>query len=222
MTRSPFRFPVFVLLATATLVGGAGGCAMRDPDTGLANVHAVDPGVLVRGGQPNERGFRTLRDEYGVRVVVNLNDATADHEGKLVESLGMQYLALPSNPFHPDQAKVLRFIQAVREAEPLPDGSSGSGTTGAGGVVYVHCQHGMDRTGYAVAAYRILVDDWTADRAMAELRGYQAFPHAILFPAIGPFVRGVYRDRDTLRVRLTSMPPSVPSLAKAHAPAAGG
>lgn len=28
------------------------------------------------------------------------------------------------------------------------------------GINYVHCKHGVDRTGMVVASYRILIDDW--------------------------------------------------------------
>jgi hypothetical protein len=215
-TQAGFRvLPPFALALFCAAFAG-GGCAVNDSKTGLSNVHTVAPGVLVRGAQPGERGFRTLRDEYAVRTVVNLNDATAESEAKVVESLGMRYVALPSNAFRPDADKVLAFLQTVRDQQLPPGGSSGSsgssgsdgGNAAGGGAVYVHCRHGMDRTGYAVAAYRILVDGWDADRAMAELRGIQAFPHALLFPAIEPFVRGVYRDREALSARL--MPPTTP------------
>jgi protein tyrosine/serine phosphatase len=206
--RHPRTF--FSYVAIAMLASAGGGCAVNDAKTGLSNVHTVAPGVLVRGAQPSERGFRTLRDDYGVRTVVNLNDATAETEGKVVESLGMRYVALPSNAFRPDGEKVLAFLQAIRDCQ------SGTGFPGCtGGAVYVHCRHGMDRTGYAVAAYRILVDGWDADRAMDELRGHQAFPHALMFPAIEPFVRGVYRDREALRGRLAPAPAATPSVAGA-------
>jgi protein tyrosine/serine phosphatase len=219
MGKSQAGSRVLGLLALTSLCAtfGGGGCAATDPRTGLANVHTVSPGVLVRGGQPSELGFRTLRDEYGVRTVVNLNDSTAKTEGEIVESLGMRYVALPSNAFRPDGDKVLEFLKAVQERQAANDGT--------GGAVYVHCRHGMDRTGYAVAAYRILFDGWDADRAMAELRGYQAFPHALLFPAIEPFVRAVYHDRETFLTRLAPAPTPAthtPAIAKAHAPLAGG
>jgi protein tyrosine/serine phosphatase len=221
MTKIQAGSRVLTLLALASLCATfGGGCAATDAKTGLTNVHTVSPGVLVRGGQPSDLGFRTLRDDYGVRTVVNLNDSTAKTEGHVVESLGMRYVALPSNAFRPDADKVLEFLQAIRDLQS----TSGRGSRGA---VYVHCQHGMDRTGYAVAAYRILVDGWDADRAMAELRGHQAFPHALLFPAIEPFVRRVYQDRDALRARLTPTTPlpaltPTPAIAKADTSAAGG
>jgi protein tyrosine/serine phosphatase len=37
---------------------------------------------------------------------------------------------------------------------------------------YVHCEHGQDRTGLVVAAYRVLHDGWTTDAARAEALSY--------------------------------------------------
>jgi protein tyrosine phosphatase (PTP) superfamily phosphohydrolase (DUF442 family) len=155
----------------------------------VRNVHTVAPGTLVRGAQPDEHGFRRLRDEHGIAAVINLNDDTAEREESVVTGLGMKYLALPSNALRPEADKVMAFLRAVEEFSP-------------GGAVYVHCRHGMDRTGFAVAAYRIVVEGWNARTAMAELRSHQAFPHALLFPAIGPFVERVYRDRESWRTQL--------------------
>jgi protein tyrosine phosphatase (PTP) superfamily phosphohydrolase (DUF442 family) len=201
MKQTQAGLRAFVLLAVLTPLCGlsAGGCASaRSTPTGVANVHTVAPGVLVRGGQPDAAGFRALKQAYGIGTVVNLNHETAASEAKIVEALGMRYVALPSNAFRPDAAKVLMFLQAVAAA------------SAESGAVYVHCRHGMDRTGFAVAAYRILTEGWDADRAMAELRKHQAFPHALLFPAIEPFVRRVYRDRETWLRQLapTGAPPA--------------
>jgi protein tyrosine/serine phosphatase len=177
------RTPSTLLVAFVALCGG---CTSSEINT--ANVHTVEPGLLVRGSQPDEAGFRTLQQVYGIRTVVNLNDATAEREGPIVTGLGMKYVALPSNAWRPDTAKVLAFLKTVEAGD---------------GPVYVHCQHGMDRTGFAVAAYRVAVQDWDADRAMTELRSYQAFPHQFVFPGIEPFVRGIDRDRADWRRRLT-------------------
>ena len=39
----------------------------------------------------------------------------------------------------------------------------------------VHCRHGADRTGTVVAAYRMIVQDWSATAAIEEMRkgGYR-------------------------------------------------
>jgi protein tyrosine/serine phosphatase len=35
--------------------------------------------------------------------------------------------------------------------------------------VFLHCQHGADRTGYLVAMYRVVVEGWDRERAIAEM-----------------------------------------------------
>ena len=171
------RFSSVVLL----VVIYCGGCAGVPSEIDVYNVHTVVPGVLVRGGQPDEKGFRTLRDSHGVAVVVNLNDLTAKRERAMVEACGMTYIPLPSNAWRPEQAKVLAFLRAVEVAKGR-------------GAVYVHCRHGMDRTGLAIAAYRITAQGWDCERALDELRGYQGFGHAMMFPRIPTMVRDIARD----------------------------
>ncbi|QYM78746.1 hypothetical protein K0B96_15800 [Horticoccus luteus] len=38
--------------------------------------------------------------------------------------------------------------------------------------MFIHCQHGADRTGTIIACYRIRHDGWTADAALAEAKRY--------------------------------------------------
>jgi protein tyrosine/serine phosphatase len=38
--------------------------------------------------------------------------------------------------------------------------------------VCVHCEHGRDRTGFVVGAYRILIQRWSIDDALAEMKAY--------------------------------------------------
>jgi protein tyrosine/serine phosphatase len=158
-----------------------GGCAASS-ELSVPNVHTVTPGVLIRGGQPDEAGLIALRRVYGVTTDVNLNDRTAESEAALCRDAGLNYVALPSNPFRPDPEKLATFLRVIAAA-------------GGTGAVYVHCKDGMDRTGFAVATYRIVDEGWTADRANDELRHWQAWPHTLIFFEIGPFVRSVERHR---------------------------
>lgn len=36
--------------------------------------------------------------------------------------------------------------------------------------IYVHCKHGVDRTGFICAAYRVLVEGWDVEDALQEMR----------------------------------------------------
>lgn len=46
-------------------------------------------------------------------------------------------------------------------------------------MVFVHCRWGVDRTGMAVAAYRILTEAWDYDKAVDEMlaHGFHKFPY---------------------------------------------
>jgi protein tyrosine/serine phosphatase len=171
------------------------GCASTELPGKVGNVHTVVPGVLVRGGQPNAAGLRALRETYAISTVVNLNTVGTGREAKAVTGLGMTYVGLPSSPFRNNPAKLRAFLNVVRDAP-------------RSGPVYVHCQEGMDRTGVAVAVYRVVEQGWDSERALAELRSHQLFPHGLLFPAIKPFVRDVGRHRAEWNRDAATQPPS--------------
>ena len=49
----------------------------------------------------------------------------------------------------------MRFLEIVSDPDNLP--------------AFVHCKHGADRTGTAVALYRIKVQNWDAEEAINEM-----------------------------------------------------
>ena len=183
-----------VLVTIALLSVGLPGC-LSSESSSVSNVHTVVPGVLIRGGQPDERGLRTLRDTYRVKTVVNFNDQTNKSEAKAVERLGLNYLPLRDDPFRVegDRELILSFLKVVRDA-------------GQNGVVYVHCKTGSDRVGVVIATYRIVECGWDADRALAELRRYQDIFHAAVFYGIPSFLREVEQHRAEWLDALDKMP----------------
>src|SRR4051812_42801606 len=94
MSTSQACVRVALVVSILSLCGmAAGGCASSSLSSApaasaaalpakcnVANVHAVEPGLLVRGAQPDAAGFRSLQQNYGIRTVVNLNDGTAATE----------------------------------------------------------------------------------------------------------------------------------------------
>ena len=174
------------------LLAAVAGCA---PATELyvKNVHTVTAGELIRGGQPDEAGLIALQRTFGVQSVVNLNDRTADSERGIAQRLGLHYVAIPSNPFSPEADKIRAFLRVLHDpATPGP--------------VYVHCKDGMDRTGVAVAVYRMVEQDWSLDSAQHELWRYQDWTHTVVFLAIPGFLR----DVDTRRADFAPTPPASP------------
>ncbi|MFI5379879.1 MAG: tyrosine-protein phosphatase [Tepidisphaerales bacterium] len=173
------------ILAMLLLVSLAGCYSKRGTDiAGVDNFGVVDSSSsrkLLRGAQPTEEGIQTLRDK-GVRTIVNLRDHPDEREERWVRAAGMQYVRIPSKCDEPRLEDLRTFLKIVagKPCPPLADGAVDA-------PIFVHCYIGCDRTGLFVAAYRMAHDNWTAERAIAEM---DAFGHNyICFPENHPFLR---------------------------------
>jgi len=131
---------------------------------GIANFGEVTPN-LYRGAQPSSEGFQSLK-ERGVDIVVDLRGGNRKNEKETVTNLGMRYYSFPSQCFAPKDETFAGFLAVVRE--------------NPGKKIFVHCKLGEDRTGMAIASYRMAVEGWTAEEAMREMRsfGFGATHHA--------------------------------------------
>jgi len=137
----------------------------RAKTRGIVNFGEVTP-HLYRGGLPNAEGVKALQ-KLGVKVVVDMRGGTNKTEKDAVTSLGMEYIAIPSHcPFPTDQPYA-HFLRVIRENR--------------GRKVFVHCRLGDDRTGMAVAAYRMAEEGWSPDEAMNEMKafGFTTLHHSI-------------------------------------------
>ncbi len=131
---------------------------------GIPNFGEVTP-KLYRGGVPNDAGLESLK-KLGINVVVDMRGNNKNEEAT-VTKLGMQYIAIPSHCPFPRDATYAKFLRVIREN---PDKK-----------VFVHCRLGDDRTGMAVAAYRMANEGWSPDEAMKEMQafGFTTLHHAI-------------------------------------------
>ena len=118
---------------------------------GLENFHRVSP-TLYRGAQPTAEGMKQL-ERLGVKTVINLRSFHTDNVELSGTHLRREHLWVKT--WHPEDEDVRRFLQIVTDTNATP--------------VFVHCQHGSDRTGTMVAIYRIVVEGWTKDKAIAEM-----------------------------------------------------
>jgi len=118
---------------------------------GAPNLHKVSDD-LYRGAQPSDEGFRQL-EKMGIKTVVNLRSSHSDQDKLKGTNLGYEHI--PMTAWHPENEDVLRFLKIVTDPNRTP--------------VFVHCQHGADRTGTMCAIYRIAVQGWTKDEAIGEM-----------------------------------------------------
>lgn len=128
---------------------------------GIPNFATVEPGIY-RGGQPTEEGWRYLAS-IGVSNVIKLNQEKEDSDN-YAKSIGMTVIPFPiSLPQqlgleHFDLNYVWVFDQLNADVnKPVQQG------------LFIHCEHGQDRTGLFVALYRVACEHWQVANAEAEM-----------------------------------------------------
>ena len=122
---------------------------------GVQNFTKVSP-VLWRGSQPTEEGFRNL-EAAGVKTIISLREHHDDLP--LLGGTKLKYLRIPMDAWHPEEAELVLFLKALESIVKDPGSAP----------LFVHCAEGRDRTGYSIAAYRIVFENWTADDAIHEM-----------------------------------------------------
>jgi tyrosine-protein phosphatase SIW14 len=148
---------IIAALALLTVMTGAG--RQEPQEKLLPNFHQVNE-HLSRGAQPLKDGMQRLA-ALGIKTVINLrspNEGTRAEETE-ARAAGLRYFNVPMRDLsRPTDEQVERVLSIINDAQNWP--------------VFVHCNHGRDRTGLIVACYRISHDGWTSERAKAEARHY--------------------------------------------------
>jgi protein tyrosine phosphatase (PTP) superfamily phosphohydrolase (DUF442 family) len=125
--------------------------AVRVERPGLPNLFRVSPS-LYRGAQPTPEGLGELR-RLGVKTIVSLR---AFHgERASVAAAGLGYERVSFKVWHPEDEDMRRFLAIVADPARQP--------------VFVHCLRGSDRTGTAVAVYRMSAEGWSSEDAIDEM-----------------------------------------------------
>lgn len=122
----------------------------------ISNFQILGPD-LWRGAQPTPHAFSLLK-ESGAKTVISLREDQPAllKEKEIVTALGMAYFAIPMRPFAvPEEESIDNFLDIVSDPQNQP--------------CFVHCLHGMDRTGVVAAIYRMQNYDWSFEEAQDEL-----------------------------------------------------
>jgi protein tyrosine/serine phosphatase len=123
---------------------------------GLPNLHQVSD-ALYRGAQPEPQGFAELH-KLGVKTVVNLRKLHSDEDE--IEESGLpagalNYVPIKMNAWNAEDEDIVAFLKVMADEKNHP--------------VFVHCQHGADRTGTMSAIYRIAFQGWSREDALEEM-----------------------------------------------------
>ena len=188
------------------MVLSSAGCATR-PTSPITRAWAQPcddcvPGVtnftkvsdkLWRGAQPDVRDpdvFRKLA-RRGVKTVINLRH---DHDDfPWLQGTDIAYAWIPMRAWRPQEDELVLFLAALRRALADPNRWP----------VFVHCAEGKDRTGYAIAAYRIVEEQWDPDSAIQEMFDFR---YNAMFFGNPEFLRHLSERRAEIAARVARSP----------------
>ena len=142
------------------------------------NFHQVNEN-LFRSGQPDDDEFESLRTFNGIRSVLNLRENNSDK--KVIDALNRRYTnptvtlyEIPLDTGKISEADLYKILTVIRDA-PKP--------------LLIHCWHGSDRTGCAVAANRIVFENWSVEDAISELMKPEYGHHKKIYTNIPVLLR---------------------------------
>jgi len=121
--------------------------------------YVVESGHLYRSGQPTPEQLAGLISRYGIRTVLNLCQPTAANyvdDAPTAQQYGGRVVSLPissKKPLSDEELATLR--QTYGDPRNYP--------------ILVHCEHGVARTGVAVALWRIEEQGWDPAKAVEEM-----------------------------------------------------
>jgi len=125
---------------------------------GILNFGKINE-MLYRGAQPDDAAIAHLKS-LGVKTIISLHTTkeASNNEAAQAATNGITFTNIPlaglSRPADADVLKILSIIET------------------SSGPVFVHCEHGCDRTGTIIACYRMRHDHWTGEAALEEANKY--------------------------------------------------
>ena len=187
------RLLVKLTVALVLVGGGVTTWAVTEHEEGSHHFHAVDRGVLYRGRQPHEADLREGVLRRQITQVINLRPRAEDpeefdREQNTCRQLGVQMANVPMGRVDmPPDEQIEEFLRLVRSSK----------------TSLVHCELGKSRTGIAVAAYRVLLENWDVQRATREMGRFDGY----VTPARTQFLERLTRDREQWLTRTTPLSP---------------
>ena len=141
------------------------------------NFHKVSEN-LYRSGQPDEDELESLHTFNGIRSVLNLRENNSDQDKiaainkRWNNAITLYEIPLDTGSITEDD--LYKILTVVRDA-PKP--------------LLIHCWHGSDRTGCAVAASRIVFENWSVEDAVSELMKPEYGHHKNIYTNIPELLR---------------------------------
>jgi len=128
---------------------------------GLPNLHRVTP-TLYRSAQPDKTSGDSIA-QLGIKTVLSFRKH--DQDEPLHNTPGITFKRYPLYTWDIEERDILAVLRILNDPANQP--------------ILVHCTHGADRTGLMMASYRMIVQGWSKEAAIAEMKQGEYEYHVI-------------------------------------------
>ncbi len=122
----------------------------------IVRYNELEKGKIWRGGQPKTEDDYLMLKKQGIKTIINLRwDESVETSKQMARKHRFKFINVPMKATdQPDEKNVNKVLNALRNPNNQP--------------VFLHCQHGKDRTGLISALYRVEFQNWRATQARDE------------------------------------------------------
>lgn len=145
------------------------------------NYHQVSDS-LFRSGQPQRKSMKDL-EKKGFKTILNLRNVMDDKQE--IKGTQLRQIRVPMQAKKITHADILHTLQVIQASEK---------------PILIHCLHGSDRTGAVCAAYRMVIQNWSKEKAINEFLDKKYGYNKGWFPNIISFLKEL--DVEKLRMEL--------------------
>jgi tyrosine-protein phosphatase SIW14 len=119
------------------------------------NFDVVVPGKIYRSGKPDAKFTRYVHKKYGIKHIISFTGKEKSHD--TAKKLGINIIVYEWSTRHlPTSEELFAVIDFMYKNDNT----------------LIHCAGGSDRTGYGVAFYRVLKQNWKPEKAIKEMEKY--------------------------------------------------
>lgn len=109
---------------------------------------------LYRSSAPAPNDLKWLKDNFNISRIISLDEETGNKLALACKLLRMEQVKLPIEGWK--KSSLINFVSKIGAALDSDK------------KTLIHCLHGKDRTGMAVAIYRCKEEGWSVDKAIKE------------------------------------------------------
>ena len=138
------------------------------PNVAPKRFGVVVDGELYRSGRLTPAATRLVVETHNINTIIDFggfdkDPVAGERAQRTADALGVQRHVLPlEGDATGDPNRYLDALRILRDPES--------------GTVLMHCAAGSERTGCAVALYRIIEDGWSVEQAIEEARRFDHHP----------------------------------------------